>query len=93
MKDAGAVEHRGLQFVLFALFEMLFIAAIILMFSLDPRKYPAATDAVGITWWFSFVGLLLVSWLIRRTNPRLARIGFLSVLAGFFSGLFLPAIP
>lgn len=93
MKGVRAIEHRGLLYVLFTLFELLFVAAIVLMFSLDPRRYFVATDAIGITWLFSLVGLLAVSWFVRGTNPPLARLGSLTVLAGFLSSVFLSAIP
>ena len=80
--------HRGLFYALFAIFETLLLAGQVVLWSVDPRRMSGLDDAAGITFWLSLVGLSVVSWLLRRAAPRLARVGAVSVLAGFLACIF-----
>ena len=84
--------HRSLLIVLFGIFETLFVGAVVVHWSVDPRRLPVLDEAAGITFWFSLLGLSIVSWLVRRSAPRLAAIGLATVLAGFVACSLLPAV-
>ena len=80
------------MFVLFLLFEGLMLAATVVLFSFDPRGYDAICNAAGVTFLYSFFGLLAVSFLLRRFERRWAVIGWYSLLGFFFLLLFLPVV-
>ena len=95
MDRMPAHSHLSLFYTLFALFEILLWAAVLVFWSVDPRRMPMSwlDHAAGITAWFSLLGLSIVSWLLRRAAPRVARAGWISVLAALAAGSILPAIP
>ena len=93
MNSAGTQLHRGLFYVLFMIFEVLFVASIVVTWTIDPRKMRLYNDAAGIAGIFGFVGLLAIWWLLRRVMPRLAKVALLSALLGFLPFILLPAIP
>ena len=93
MNRAAIDSHRSLLYALFAIFETLLLAGVVLLWSVDPRRMSGLDDAAGIAFWFSLVGLSIVSWLLRGVAPRLARVGAVSVVGGFLACSFLPAIP
>ena len=93
MNRAAINSHRSLFYALFAIFETLLVAAVVALWSVDPRRMPGLAEAGGITFWFSLVGLSSVCWLLRHAAPRLARVGAASVVVSFLSCSFLPAIP
>ena len=86
-------SHRSLLYALFAVFEALLLAGVVVLWSVDPRRMPGVDDAAGVTLGFSLVGLSIVSWLLRRAAPRLARVGWVSVVAAFLACSLLPVIP
>jgi hypothetical protein len=92
MNPTFVATHRGLLHVLFALFETLYVVSIVVLWSVDPRRMSSVSDAAGITFFFSFAGLLAMWWLLRRVAPRLAGIGLLSALLGFLATMLLPAV-
>jgi hypothetical protein len=77
---------------LFYLFEAQLAASVITLFCVDPRAMSGIDDAAGIVLGFSFIGQLIVCFFLRRTDRRLALIGWLSLLAAFLSGLLMPAV-
>jgi hypothetical protein len=93
MNHITAHSHRSLSYVLFALFEILLLSAVLVIWSFNPRRMSWVEDAAGITACFSMVGLSIVSWLLRRAAPRVARVGWISVLAGLAASCLLPAVP
>jgi hypothetical protein len=93
MNPAGMQSHRGLFYVLFTVFETLFVASIVVTWTIDPRKMRLYNDVAGIAGLFGFVGLLAIWWLLRRVMPRLARVALLSALLGLLPFMLLPAIP
>lgn len=86
-------SHRSLFYTLFAIFEALLLAAVVVLWLIDPRRMSGVDDAAGVTIGFSLVGLSIVSWLLRRAAPRLARVGWVSIVAAFLACSLLPAIP
>jgi hypothetical protein len=59
-------SHRNLLYALFAMFETLLLAGVVVLWSVDPRRMSGVDDAAGVTLGFSLFGLSLVSWLLRR---------------------------
>ncbi len=86
-------SHRSLFYALFAIFEALLFGAVVVVWSVDPRQMSGIDDAAGVTIWFSLIGLSIVSWVLRRAAPRLARAGWISVLTGFIACALLPVVP
>ena len=86
-------SHRSLFYVLFVIFETLLFAGVVGLWSVDPRRMSGLDDVAGITLFFSMAGLSIVCWLLRRLAPRLARQGWISVLAGFVACALIPAVP
>ena len=84
--------HRRLFFVIFGIFEALLLGAVVVHWSVDPRGLSGLDDAAGVAFWFSFLALSIVSWLLRRTAPRLAVVGFATVLTCFAVCSFLPVV-
>jgi hypothetical protein len=93
MKYTAVDSHRGLLYALFAIFETLLVVAVVLVYSVDPRRMSGLDDAAGIAFCFSFFGLSGISWLLRGAAPRLARVGWISVLATFLAFVLLPPVP
>lgn len=93
MNRIALESHRSLFYALFAIFETLLLTAVVVVWSVDPRRMSGVDDAAGITVWFSLIGLLMVSWVLRRAATRLARVGWISILAGFIACALLPAVP
>ena len=84
---------QHLLIVLFCLFETLLLASVVMFFVVDGRRGPSAIEAAaGVTYGFSFVGQLIVCFLLRRRARPLAVIGWLSLLGSILAGMFLPAI-
>jgi len=86
-------SHRILFYALFALFEALLLTSVVMLWCIDPRRMSGLDDAAGITFLFSLLGLSIVSWLLRRAAPHLARVGLVTALAGFAACALLPAVP
>jgi hypothetical protein len=93
MNRIAIESHRSLFYALFAMFEAMLPISVVVLWSVDPRRMSGLDDAAGITFWFSILGLSIVSWLLRRAAPRLTRAGMITVLAGFIACLLLPAVP
>ncbi len=66
MNPVAMQSHRGLFYVLFTIFEVLFVASIVMTWTIDPRRMRGYDDAAGIAGLFGFVGLLAIWWLLRR---------------------------
>jgi hypothetical protein len=92
MRIAITESHRTLLYVLFALFETLLVASIVLLACIDPRSRSPFTDAAGVLYWFAFIGLFTVCFILRRTARRLAVIGWLSLFGGILAALLMPAV-
>jgi hypothetical protein len=86
-------SHRSLFYVLFVIFETLLFAGVVGLWSVDPRRMSGLDDVAGITLLFSMVGISIVYRLLRRLAPRLARLGWISVPAGFVACALVPAVP
>jgi hypothetical protein len=93
MNAAGILSHRGLFYVLFTIFETLFVASIVVTWTIDPQKMRLYNDAAGIAGLFGFVGLLVIWWLVSRAMPRVGKAALLSALLGILPLMLLPAIP
>ena len=92
MRNSVTDSHRTLIYVLFALFEFLFIASVILLACIDRRRGLPVSDAAGLTFWFAFVSLFIVSFILRRAARRLAVIGWLTLFAGFWGLALMPVL-
>jgi hypothetical protein len=79
MKKFTAESHRHLLIVLFFLFETLFLASVVTPFYVDSRQHFLIRDAGGITFLFSFVGLLIVCFLLRRITRPFAVAGWFTL--------------
>lgn len=89
MADSVANLHRGWLGVLFFIFEVLFVTSVVILTRIDFQERLALSDAAGISFWFSFVGLFIVSYLMRRSSRYLTIIGWVTLFAGFcFAALF-----
>jgi apolipoprotein N-acyltransferase len=86
-------SHRSLFYALFAVFELVLLVSVAALWCIDPRRMSGLDDAVGITFWFSFFGLSVVCWLLRRVAPRMARVGLVILVGSFIAGSLLPAVP
>jgi len=86
-------SHRSRFYALFGVFEVLLLVSVVALWCMDPRRMSGLDDAAGITLWFSFLGLSVVSWLLRRVAPRVARVGLITVVGSFIACAVLPAVP
>jgi len=93
MNRIAIESHHSLLYVLFAIFEALLVTAVVVVWSVDPRRMSGVDEAAGIALFFSMIGLSILCWLLRRPAPRLARLGWVSVLLGFAACALLPAVP
>jgi len=92
MRTSVTDSHRTLLYVLFALFEVLFVASVIVLACIDPRRGLPVSDAAGLTFWFTFVGLFIVSFILRRVARKLAVIGWLTLFGGFWGLALMPVL-
>jgi hypothetical protein len=83
-------SSRRLFVVLFFVFETLLISSAVALMRLDLHHEQIWGDAAAITFWFSFVGLFVVSFLLRRVARHLSMIGWFTLFLGFFSMILLP---
>ena len=79
-------SHRSLFSGLFAVFELLLLVSVVALWCIDPRRMSGLDDAAGIT--VFFFGLSVVSWLLRRAAPRMARVGLITVVGSFIACSF-----
>ena len=86
-------SHRSMFYALFAVFELLLLLSVVVLWRIDPRRMSGLDDAAGITFWFSFFGLSVVCWLLRSTAPGIARVGLITVVGSFIACSLLPAVP
>lgn len=93
MNRTAIDSHRSLFYGPFAIFEALLLFSLVVLCCVDPRRMSGLDDAAGIAFWFSFLGLLVVCWFLRRAASRLAVVGFITVLASFAVCALLPAVP
>jgi hypothetical protein len=92
MKKFTAESYRHLLIVLFFLFETLFLASVVALFLFDRRWNLQISAAAGIGFWFSFIGQLVVCFLLRRSVRRLAIIGWITLFVGFWGLAFFPVL-
>ncbi len=90
-------SHRSLFNVLFATFEAGLWGALVTSLMIGRRRSfevrSAEVDAAAaVTFLFSLAGLAVVSWLLRRTAPRLATAGVLSFFAVILVTMLFPAL-
>lgn len=86
-------SHRGLFYALFGMFEVLLLTAGVVLWSGNPRLMSGLDDAAGVIFWFAFLGLSIVSWLLRCAAPRVAKIGLITILVSFIACSLLTAVP
>jgi len=92
MKPGAIASHRTLFYILIGLFEVLLATSILILWSIDRRLISPFEDAAAISGGFSILGLLVLGWLLRRAEARLARVCLLSALVGFVCSMILPAV-
>lgn len=86
-----AKSHRMLLYVLFWLFELLLVSAAgLLGFVADRHGAWMFEDAAGLTFLFAFIGLFIVSFILRNSCRRLAVVGWLTLFVGFLGMALLP---
>jgi len=88
-------RHKDLFRVLFFIFEALWLVSNAILLTVRPHPWfwdesEASRTLAAITFMFSFVGLFVVCLLVRQTYPRLANIGWMTLLVIFFMSLFMP---
>jgi hypothetical protein len=88
-------RHRGLFRVLFFIFEALWLVSNAILLTVRPHPWfwddsEASRTLAAITFMFSFVGLFVVCFLLRQTDPRLANIGWVTLLGVVLISLFMP---
>jgi hypothetical protein len=92
MKPEVIASHRALFCVLVGLFGLLQVVSVLVHWSVDPRRGSPLDDAAGITGICSFVGLLILWWLLRKGASGLASICLVTALLGLVGSMLL-AIP
>jgi hypothetical protein len=93
MKKFTADSRRHLLIVLFYLFETLLMTSLVAMHFVDPRNGKGIDDALGIAFLYSFVGQLIVCFLLRRIARPYAIAGWITLFATFILGpMLLPAV-
>jgi hypothetical protein len=85
-----ANSRHGMFIILYCIFEVLFIASVIVLIDENFTWTVGWNDVGRITFWFSFIGLFVVSLLLRRSARYLAIIGWISLFAGYLFATFLP---
>ena len=93
MNQISPGSHRGLFYVLFAIFEPLLLCSVVVLYSSDPRRRPILDAAAGVTSLFSVLALSILCWIFRRNAERLAALGLITVLVCIFALGLLPAVP
>ncbi len=79
--------------ILFWIFEGLFVASEVALFCTDSPFHPGLINAVAaVAWTASFFGLVVVSFLLRRSARYLANIGWLTLGGGILIGLAFPRL-
>lgn len=89
-------SSRGLLLVLFGICEALQISLAVYgmtLWHLDPRRLSSPDPPAATLFGFSFPGLPILSWLLRRAAPRLAALGFATAIVSLVAGSLVPAIP
>lgn len=93
MSQAFTESHRHLLLILFWVFESLLTGAVVTLFCvMDPHRISPLEEAAGLTFWFAFVGLFIVSFVLRNVCRRLANLGWISLFVGFWSLALFPSI-
>ena len=93
MQKGFTESHRRLLCLLFWVFESLLVAAVVTAFcTADRHKISPLDDAVGLTFWFAFIGMFVVSFMLRRQCRRLAITGWWSLFISFWSFAFFPVL-
>lgn len=93
MSQIAIESHRGLFYALFAVFEAILLTSAVMLWCIEPRRMSGLDGAAGTAFWFSFAGLSVVSWLLRRAAPRVSIVGFITVVGSFIACSLLPAVP
>ena len=93
MKADAVAAHRPLFVVLLVLFDALVVVSVLTLWSIDRRRFSPFEDAAAITLGFSVIGLLVLWWILRRSQKRLSSVCLLSAVAGFLGSIVLPAVP
>jgi hypothetical protein len=92
MSKTMAENHRTLLCVLFWLFESLVVAAVITLLSTPSHPRSPVHEVMGFAFWVGFLGLLILSLLLRRAARRLAVLGYITLFVGFWSLAFSPVL-
>ena len=94
MRTLFTDRHRDLFLVLFWIFEVLFVASSVTLICKDWRFQHQAFWFVvaNITFIFSFVGLLVASFLLRRSARYLANIGWLTLTGAILFAMAFPEL-
>ena len=88
MSESTPDRRQSLLRVLFFSFELLLVVSFAMIFVIDPRGSPVWSDAAGFTYWYAFVGLLIVSLMLRRSARHLANIAWLTLFFSFWIAAF-----
>ena len=92
MKKFTADSYRHLLIVLFFLFETLFVASVVSGICFDRRWNPQISVAGAITFGFSFIGQLVVCFLLRRIARPYAVAGWFTLFGGFWILALFPVL-
>jgi hypothetical protein len=93
MQKFAINTHSTLFRVLFAIFEIVFVTSLLLMVTFDDgRKISAVADLAGVGFYFGFVGLVIVSLLLRRVAPRVSALGLVTAISGIAVAMLLLTI-
>ena len=94
MKWSAIYSYRGLVYVLFGICEVLQLSLVVYgmaLWHVGPRGLSSSDPGAAIVFSFSFPGLLILSWTLRRAVPRLAVAGFATAFVSLAVGTLLSA--
>jgi cell division protein FtsW (lipid II flippase) len=93
MRTLFTDRHRDLFLVLFWIFEVLFVASMVVIFRTDSPFHPETINAAAqIVWLASFVCLFIVSFILRRSARYLANIGWLTLTGAILFAMAFPRL-
>jgi FtsH-binding integral membrane protein len=92
MKKSTPESYRHMLVVLFWLFETMLVASVVTLLCFDRRWNPQISSAGAVIWIFSFVGQLIVCFLLRRIARPLAIVGWFTLFGSVLIGLLTPQL-
>jgi hypothetical protein len=86
-------RHRNLFIVLFFIFEALYVSSDVIIYCTDSPFQPELLNAAAqVTFMYSFVGLLIASFLLRQSARHLANIGWITLFGIVFIQMLTPRL-